>query len=193
MRIRVRLATPVTVSPVRKRPSMASADDYVFGGSSPIRFYAHYFDPETLVRNARIIRSSRNDIHSYDALIINQYGDGPVEPLKSRGLFYGRLKAIDPDCFRSLRQMAKTLQAKGKHFSIVMTPLNPEWRSKIGVPTGALATLDAGISKALAGTGAKLLDLEVDQPPDTFFDAIHFRWSATGRFTRAIVAALAHD
>lgn len=57
-----------TCTPPASAFDIAVADNFVFGGAMPIRYYATYFDPITFVRNASSIGSRRKDISNTGAL-----------------------------------------------------------------------------------------------------------------------------
>lgn len=164
---------------------IADADDYIFGGASPVRFYARYFDPVTLAGNAGMIRSARSSMFAPDPLFQDRFGDAPNQPSRSRGLFYGAVQP-DPACFAALRQTAQNLQRKQIAFDVTITPLHPEWSRRFGGPAFA-ATFDRDMRASLAGTGARYDATPYQPAPDAFYDAIHIRWSATAAYTRALL------
>jgi len=162
------------------------ADAYIFGKASPARFYARYFDPVTLARNASVIRTSRSSMFAPEPLFQNSYGDAPNQPDRSRGLLYGAVK-LDSACFAALRQTARTLERKGVSFDVTITPLHPAWVSRFG--GGAFATaFPDNIRASLAGTGAHYDATRHHPDPAAFYDAIHIRWSATAAYTRSVLA-----
>lgn len=164
------------------------ADRYVFGGGFPARYYATYFDPVTFARNAASIGDRRKDIGNFGALVMNEFGDGPIEP-KSRGLFYGDVD-LSPSCFVSLRRTALSLQARNIDFSVALTPLSPDWMLKYDVGGRISEPMQLGVKNALQGTGASFLGSPARFQQSAFFDAIHIRWSHTPEFTSAILADL---
>ncbi|RDE06298.1 hypothetical protein [Sphingomonas aracearum] len=174
-------------SPVEpSRFDIADADRLVFGDRPMPFFYARYFDPWTLLHNARGLRAERTDPGAPDPLVQTPLGDGPSEPLHSRGLFYGKVGSLDPACFVALRRTALEQHAAGRRFDVAITPLHQEW-VKGASQSLALARLDAGIRAALAGTDARFHPLILRPDADAFYDAIHIRWSSTPAFTRALL------
>ena len=161
------------------------ADDFIFGGSSAIKYYARYFDPITLADNARTIRRARVDITAPDPLVQDQYGDAPNQPAESRGLFYGA--AIPDDaCFASLRRIAHQLDRRGIAFDMTITPLHPEWTRQFAPPSYA-ENFNARLLRSLAGTRARFHPTPYQPRLSAFYDAIHIRWSATPDFTAALM------
>lgn len=167
---------------------VADADAYIFGGASPLRYYARYFDPVTLARNAAMIREARSSMFAPDPLFQNRFGDAPNQPARSRGLFYG---GVDPDpaCFAALRQTAEMLRQRHIAFDVTITPLHPEWSRRYGGP-GFAAIFTRDIHASLAGTGARYHATPYQPAPEAFYDAIHIRWSATAAYTRALLGKM---
>ena len=161
---------------------VAAADRFVFDGASPARFYARYFDPVTLARNATSVGAARRDIGGPDPLVQDRFGDGPSEPRANRGLFYDRGEAFDPVCFAALHRMALALHRQGQALDVTITPLHPDWAARYGDPR-----LAAGVAAALQGTGARFHPAVHTPDVHSFYDAIHMRWSGTAAYTRALV------
>jgi len=167
--------------------SIADTDHYVFGGASAPRYYARYFDPVTLLGNARTVRQSRADVAAMDPLVQDRYGDAPAEPTRSRGLFYGRVQP-DPACFAALRAIATALDKRGIAFDMVMTPVHPEWDAKYGGPR-FWGPFNQRIAASMAGTQGHLRHVAYRPATDAWYDAVHVRWSATPALTRAFLSA----
>ncbi|MDH7639200.1 hypothetical protein [Sphingomonas oryzagri] len=167
--------------------SIGDTDQYVFGGGSPSRYYARYFDPVTLLANARIVRDARTDVAAMDPLVQDRYGSAPAEPTRSRGLFYGRVQP-DPACFAALRAIAQSLEGKNIAFDLAMSPVHPGWERKYGGPR-FWVPFDRRIAASLAGTHGRLLHVAYRPATDAWYDAVHVRWSATPALTRAFLAA----
>jgi hypothetical protein len=167
--------------------SIDDTDSYVFGGASAVRYYARYFDPVTLLANARTVRSARVDMATMDPLVQDQYGDGAAEPTRSRGLFYGRVQP-DASCFTALRAIAINLARDGIAFDVAMTPVHPEWDQKFGGPA-FWDVFNQHIQASLAGTRGRLLYTAYRPRIDAWYDAVHLRWSATAPLTKAFVKA----
>lgn len=186
------VASPIDLSNCgggRSSFDIAVADRFVFDGSFPAQYYATYFDPFTFAGNAKSIKWRRQNVSSFEALAINGFGDGPIEPSASRGLHYGDVK-LDRQCFASLRRMALQARDKNIRLSVVLTPLSQAWRSQYDVGGRITGTMRRNIDAALTGTGGTLLQPDFKADESAFFDAIHIRWSQTPRFTNAILDEL---
>lgn len=162
------------------------ADRFVFGKGSAALFYARYFDPVTLISNARGIRENRASSASLNPLVQNIWGDGPSEPPASRGLHYGSVRELDDSCFASLHEMAVGLEAQGIAFDVALMPMQLEWNRLFGEPR-LLHELEGKAKGALAGTQARLHVSFIRMPQTAYFDAMHLRWSSTPAFTRAVL------
>jgi hypothetical protein len=167
--------------------AIADTDKYVFGGASAPKYYARYFDPVTLLANARTVRNSRTDMAAMDPLVQDRYGDGPAEPTRSRGLFYGQVQP-DPACFAALHAIAASLEKRGIAFDIAMTPVHPGWDQKYGGPQ-FWNPFNQRIAASMAGTHGRLLHVAYRPVPDAWYDAVHIRWSATPALTKAFLTA----
>lgn len=172
------------------RFDVAEADRFVFGGESRATLYARYFDPVTLVLNARNIRAQRRVVSSLDPLVQDRFGDAPSEPEKSRGLFYGSAGELDPQCFAALNRTARNLDAAGIAFDVVLTPTQSDWNKLYGEPNQFSARLRSAVQRSLAGSDAELVGSTAPPPDDAFYDAIHFRWSSTGAYTQALLSSM---
>lgn len=166
---------------------VSEADRFVFGNMSPLPYYLRYFDPWTLLRNRRDIAVRRDDMTSYGSLMINEHGDGPMEPSEDRRLLYGS-PLIDATCFAELHQIGLHLKDRGIGFSVAMTPLHPEWLRLYDNGGQITGTLERGTRDALAGTSGRFIKNDTDIGEAGFFDAIHLRWSHTEEFTRSLLA-----
>lgn len=164
---------------------VAEADRFVFEDASPARFYARFFDPVTLARNATTVRAARHDISGPDPLVQDRFGDGPSEPRTARGLFYDGGEALDPACFAALRRMALRLHARGQRLDVTITPLHPAWTMRYGDPR-----LDTQVAMALQGTGARFHPGVHTPQAGSFYDAIHLRWSGTAAYTQALMRVI---
>lgn len=164
---------------------VADADRFVFAGASPARFYARYFDPVTLARNATSVQAARHDIRVPDPLVQDRFGDGPSEPRTDRGLFYDGGEPFDTGCFAALRRMATALHRQGRALDVTITPLHPGWAARYGDPR-----LASRVAAALAGTGARFHPAVHTPAVRSFYDAIHLRWSASADYTRALMRVI---
>jgi len=165
---------------------MEAADRFVFQRSPAYHFYLRYFDPGTLLMNSFNLRAERSDSTSFDSLVINSFGDGPLDPPRPRKLLYGEAQ-FDPRCFSALQRIAKLTQRQGVSLFVSLTPLNPRWVDQFDKNGLVQQQLRQQAKAALAGTGATLV-LPPKLPERAFFDAIHLRWRYTGIFTRMLVA-----
>jgi len=165
--------------------NIQDADDFVFGGSPSIKYYARYFDPVVLASNARIIRQARTDLNAPDPLVQDQYGDAPNEPVESRGLFYGAVQ-LDDACFAALRRTAQSLAQREIAFDMTITPIHPEWTRQYATPAFS-RVFKAKLSRSLSGTGGRFFPTPYQPHPSAFYDAVHIRWSATSCFTAALM------
>ena len=167
---------------------VGTADRYVFGRKPTLLLYFDYFDPRVLLANAVRVHHDRYDSSSFDSLVMNRYGDGPLEPKAARELEYGAL-SFDPACFDALRRVATDLTARQVRLRVALNPVNPLWRTEFDPSGHALAEWEGRVSGTLAGTTARLDNLDDRFPTAAFFDAIHLRWSYTPQFTSALIAA----
>jgi hypothetical protein len=165
-----------------------AADRFVFERASPVSFYKRYFDPGTLLFNSIGLRSRRSDPTSFESLVINAYGDGPLEPPQARGLFYGEA-SFDPGCFTALRRLAQVVGGRRVPLTVALTPLHPGWSERFDPNGSSQRLLERGTRNALAGTGARFLTSPA-LPEEAFFDAIHLRWSRTPSFTRGLLSSM---
>lgn len=168
---------------------VTEADRFVFEDTWSLFYYLQYFDPWTLFKNSRDIAARRSDMTSYATLMINEYGDGPIEPAQDRRLLYGA-PVFDTTCFEGLRQTALYLSQRQIDFSVAVTPLHPEWLRIYDKGGEVTETLRAGIREALIGTEGRFVEPDTNFGESAFFDAIHIRWSYTDEFTRSLLAAV---
>lgn len=167
-------------------------DAFVYGDAWRWQYYMHYFSPGSLLSNAQTVKVQRANLDEMNPLVFNRFGDGPLDTVKSRDLFYGAPEPLDPVCFSALGSMAQRLQHEGRPFTVVISPLNPEWKA-IFDPQGALSsTFSQTLADTLHGTGARLWDGDSAWKPGAaaFIDAIHLRWSAAQDFTEVLVKKL---
>lgn len=165
--------------------NVEDVDDYVFEDAWPALYYLRNFDPWTLWLNRRDIDRRRSNMTDYGALVINEFGDGPIEP-EDRRLLY-EAPNFDDTCFDGLRRMALDLRAQDIGFSVVMTPLHPEWLRLYDEGGRMSGFLDQEIRTALSETDARVLETGPDFGEAAFFDGIHIRWSYTDTFTRSLI------
>jgi hypothetical protein len=168
---------------------VADAERYVFERAPTWSFYLRYFDPISLVRNAREVAAKRGNRIPLDPLVFTRYGDGPLDTTSSRDLTYGAIPSLDPACFNAVREFAGRMRDTRRELTVATTPMNPTWSARYdahGLTTSAFAS---GLDRALAGTDAALWNAERQTHFDAtaFTDAIHLRWSAAHRYSEQVV------
>jgi hypothetical protein len=169
------------------------AGRFVFEQQSKWTFYLRYFDPVSLIRNIERQAAGRARLAELGAsMVFTDYGDGPLDTTRDRGLFYGTIGKPDPNCFSMLRSLAQRLAKENRRFIVVTGPLHPKWK-ELYDPDGKLRhELEVGIIAALEGTGGEYWNGDVSGHVDSaaFTDAIHLRWSAVRLFTERFVEQL---
>lgn len=168
------------------------ADAYVYDKASRWPYYLRYFSPISLVRNALTVKGQRNGQNEWDPLIFDHYGGGPLDTENSRRLLYGKPDALDHACFDALSAMADRLKREARKFTVVTTPLHPDWKSKYDPNGTFLAEFDSRIKHSLSQSDARYwnADKELETSAEDFVDAIHLRWSAAQRFSAALAERL---
>jgi hypothetical protein len=83
--------------------------------------------------------------------------------------------------------MARQLERSGIALNIVLTPTKQAWTKLYGEPGQFTPRLRSFVQRSLAGSGAELVESVFQPPDDAFYDAIHFRWSSTGSYTKALM------
>lgn len=168
------------------------ADRYVYENAAPWGYYMRYFAPRSLLRNAQTVKLQRANRIEWDPLVFNRFGDGPLEPAKDRGLFYGAPEPLDRSCFTALGTLAQRLQREGRQLLVVSTPLHPQWKAEHDPDGSFLADFDRRMHATLAPSGAQywIPDHNWTAPPNAFVDAIHLRWSAVHSFSAALAQQL---
>ena len=149
-------------------------------GAPDLDYYFKYFDLLSLLANA---------VGPKEAF--TPYGDGPLYTDGSFGLVYGAPRPFQPECLAALTAFALDMQKRGIALTVATMPLMSGWSRQYDPDARARKALAGELSLALAGTQARLWDTwsTLDVPAADFTDAVHLRWSATGRFTRRLVAA----
>jgi len=173
------------------RPSLnfADVDRFVFGDTSRLGFYLKSFNPTTLLHNSVDMRRTRTDMTWFDSVVLNDFGDAPVQPPRERREWYLKAK-LDERCFAVLRRTASALDARGVKFALVESPMNPNWREEFD-RSGALTPLTRRkVWQAFSGTHAVLLEDQGGFSAADFYDAVHLRASSTPRFTRSVLSQL---
>lgn len=167
-------------------------DAYLAERATPWRHYMRYFSPHSLVRNALTIKNQRAGRSEWDPLVFNRYGDGPLDTDSSRPLLYGQPEALDRNCFGALQALSQRLEREGRRFTMVATPLHPQWKEKYDPDGTFLADFDDRILASLGDGGALYwnADKEWQAPLSAFVDAVHLRWSAAQQFSGALASRI---
>lgn len=182
------IASPLDFEDCTGKPAKvfdrADVDAFVYGGASRWAYYARYFDPLSLTRNALEVAGKRSGANSVDPLVMDRYGAGPLQTDEYRGLLYGKLNRQDPACFKAVADLSARIHGQGRRLMIVATPVMDDW-------------LALGDNRALTDEfRAKLASIpntsfwdgaEAAPPRSVFFDAVHMRWSAVAPFTHAVM------
>ena len=149
-------------------------------GASDLDFYFKYFDPFSLLVNA----IGRKEVFT-------PYGDGPLDTDRSFGLVYGPPRTIQLECLAALRAFAVDMQRQGIALTVTTMPLMSGWSREHDPDGKARKGFGRELELALAGTQVRMWDAwsAIEVPAADYTDAVHLRWSATGRFTRRLVAA----
>ena len=149
-------------------------------GAPDLDYYFKYFDLFSLVTNA----AGRKETFT-------PYGDLPLDTDRSFGLVYGPPRPSQPECLAALNAFALDMHKRGIALTVATMPLMADWTRAYDPDSRARKALAAELASALAGTQARLSDTwsTLDVPAADFTDAVHLRWSATGRFTRRLVSA----
>lgn len=169
------------------------ADDFVYAGASQWPYYLRYFSPFSLIDNARRVKDRRANRVELDPLVFTAYGDGPLDTANSHpGLGYGRPAPLDPVCFQALESLAQRLQKEGRQFTVVSSPLHPDWKAREDASGVFINDFDARLVKALKTTDARYwnADTEWKTAHTSFTDAMHLRWSAAQEFSAALAKQL---
>ena len=172
--------------------SRSDADAYLAEQATPWGYYMRYFSPRSLVRNALTIKDQRAGRSEWDPLVFNRYGDGPLVTNDSRPLLYGQPEALDRNCFNALATLSQRLEREGRRFTMVATPLHPQWKERYDPEGRFLADFDDRILASLGDGGAHYwnADKEWTAPLGAFVDAVHLRWSAAQQFSDALASRL---
>jgi hypothetical protein len=154
-----------------------------------LRFFSFSF-----VANAAMIKESREAWPGIGPLFHDAYGAAPIDPFAPMpfvGLYYGPLTDLDAGCFAALRRMALHVAEGGRRLVVATTPLHPEWVERHGEHGAVPQEFSRRLVEALAGTGAVFWDghAAMGIGGEEFTDAIHLRWKAAERFSRALAAA----
>lgn len=174
------------------RPTLdiASADRFVFGNTPRLSFYLTSFNATTLFRNGLDLRRRRTDTTWFDSVVLNKFGDAPVQPRRDRLEWYLKPN-LDDQCFATLRQTARALDARRIQFAVIESPMNPKWREQFDRSGEFTRLTRRRVREALSGTNAVLIEDHNGFSTADFYDAVHMRGSSTPRFTRSVLSQLA--
>ena len=169
--------------------NVAEADRFVFGDTWRLGFYLKGFNATTLLRNAINARRKRTDRSWFDSVVVNKFGDAPVQARIDRREWYVKPN-LDNQCFATLRRTAKGLDSQGIQLALVESPMDPRWRQEFDRSGAFTALTRRRILEAFSGTGAVLIEDRNNFPKADFYDAVHLRASSTPRFTRSVLSQL---
>lgn len=169
------------------RWNIADVDAYVFGGRPAWRYYMRYFDPVAFLQNAQGLSRRRSEVQQFNALKIDEFGDGPVNPVESRGLLYGQITSFDQRCFTALSTMAGRMKSSGAKLTVVLNPVHPQWMATYDSNGRTMSRLHKAIAASTEAGTVRFLDKHRTVEARNFFDAIHLRWPATAKFTESIL------
>lgn len=172
--------------------SRTDADRFVFGDAWRWSYYFKYFDPISLARAASTIKDRRAGHTDFEDLVMNRFGDGPLDTTLTRGLGYEERDPLDPTCFEALKTLVTRLKRDGKTLSIVTTPIHPEWIRQDNARQVLVSDANARLKSFSAAEGVFFWNAATEwvTPKESFVDAIHLRWSVAKQFTAAIARHL---
>jgi hypothetical protein len=188
------ITSPLDYQGCASRPdpqfNLDDASAYVFDDTPPLLYYFRYFDPFTLVKNATSFTEDR-DPRQRGTLVMNQFGDAPMDPAGERRYDYGERVGRQPEaaCLSALQSLAIDIRKSGRRLIVVDTPISPTWKAKYDPDGTALRRLNQRVDEALRDTGAERWNGDAAFTPGSagFFDAIHLRWPAAQAFARTMV------
>lgn len=169
--------------------NVAEADRFVFGDTWRLGFYLKSFNATILARNSMNERRRRTDRTWFDAVVLNRFGDAPLQPPRDRPEWYVEAK-LDERCLTTLHRTARELDSRGIQLAVVESPMDPRWREEFDRSGEHTALMRRRIRDALTGTHAVLIEDHNHFSPGEFYDAVHLRASSTPRFTRSVLSQL---
>jgi hypothetical protein len=161
------------------------ADDYLEGRSYPWWLYFRNFRFKDILFHALYAGERRSQMQ-YD-----RFGSGP---LTRQNAELGHAFTPEAACYAELGQLATMLRARGVQFIVVTFPVMQSWAHHYDATGHARASFRTGVEKALASTGAILVDGMADWevPDSAFTDPVHLQWPQTAAFTRFVLTAASH-
>ena len=169
--------------------NVGEADRFVFGNTSRLGFYLKSFNATTLVRNAIDLRRARKDMTWFYSVVLNRFGDAPVQPPHDRREWYQKAE-LDDHCFIILGRTARALDARGIQLAVVESPMDPRWREEFDRSRTVTPVTRRRIREAFGGTNAVLIENRARFSSADFYDAVHLRASSTARYTRSVLSQL---
>lgn len=172
---------------------LADVDAFVYEGASAWPYYLRYFAPGSLFGNARKIKVRRAGVQGEDPLAFDRFGGGPLDTTWSRPtLYYGAPEPLDQTCFDALGTLATRLHREGRPFTVVSTPLHPDWKAKEDPDGSFIRQMNAAIASALKPGDGRYWDADAEWKTQrsSYTDAIHLRWSAARTFSVALAQEL---
>jgi hypothetical protein len=164
---------------------------YAYHGWPSTYFYLRYFDLQRYVRTARTLTEMRRPM--IGELYIDAYGSGPIQlpPEAELGLRYADIKT-DPACTTALVALAQTAAARGVDFTIVFSPIHPDYRRRYPEAVRAMAKVAEEVRVGAGAYGARMISLFDDPRFDAsdFYDAFHLQWEAVDDLSRMVADAL---
>jgi len=174
-------------SDARPTLNVVDADRFVFGDTWRLSFYLKTFNATTLFRNSINLRRRRTDRTWFDSVVLNKFGDAPVQPRGDRREWYQR-PTFSNQCFATLRQTAREMDARGIKFAVSESPMNPAWLREFDQSGDLTRMMRRRIRDALRGTHAVLVEDHNGFTQADFYDAVHMRGSSTPRYTRSLLS-----
>ncbi len=169
---------------------------YLFDKQPELLFHFRYFDPVGTLRMAVALPRRRAlDWNNLDSMKLGPYGgqllDVPRSAVPPR-VVRGVLGGFDPRCYRQLAELARFLDRAGVGYLFALAPMRPGYLAEYDPSGERIAAHVENIRRALAGTGARFVDLdkELAMPEEAFFDAYHLRAPWVRRQTRYLVRLL---
>jgi hypothetical protein len=165
------------------------AHAYVFQGDPSWPLYFKNFRPLSFLRDVVRLRDMRSGKASEAPLVMDEYGSGPLvlpDPEIRDDV------RLDRSCVARLRIMGEDIRRRGIRFVVVLMPSMPAWKD-IYDPGGVRdAEYRAEVARALAGTGAILIDAdkELRLGNENFTDPAHLQWPSVPLLMEHLITKL---